>query len=123
MRRDALPDTRFAGRFAEREPQCMATDRASAIAGWAEPTPVAMCLPEAPQLGEDGLRQRYAAFLVALADNANKSIDPIDRPNLKRRSLADAKAAGIHEQQGSSGDRAPYAAKDRTRLDVGENVG
>src|SRR5215831_9128611 len=123
MRRDALPDICFAGHFAEREPQCMAADRAGAIAGWAEPTPVAMRLPEAPQLGEDGLRQRYAAFLVAFADNPHKSIDPIDRPNLKRRSLADAKAAGIHEQQGSSGDRAPYAAEDGTRLDVGEDVG
>src|SRR4029453_268150 len=101
----------------------MAADRASAIAGWAEPTPVAMRLPEAPQLGEDGLRQRDAAFLVALADNPNKSIDPIDRPHLQPRRLPDAQAAGIHEQQGSSGDRAPCAAKDRTRLDGGENVG
>jgi len=52
----------------------------------------------------------------------NKTI-AVDHRDLERRSLADTQAASVHEQQGSSGNRVPYAAKDCARLDIGENIG
>jgi len=61
--------------------------------------------------------------LFALANDLNKTINAVDRRDLEPRSLTDAQAASVHEQQGSSGDRVPYAAKDCARFDIGENVG
>jgi hypothetical protein len=70
-----------------------------------------MRLPEAAQLVEDRLRQRHAAFLVAPADDADQPVDAVDRRDLDRRSLADAQAARIHEQQSGRGDsKKPHRA-------------
>jgi hypothetical protein len=46
------------------------------------------------------------------------TIDAVDRRDFERRSLADAQAARVHEEQSSFGDRVPYAAKDCASLGV-----
>src|SRR6185295_2134918 len=96
----------------ERAFQRLAADRSVAGPAGAQPARVVMCLPEAVQLVEDRLRQRHAAFLVALADDADQPVDAVDRRDLECRSLTDAQTARIHEQQSGFGDWTPYAAKD-----------
>ena len=79
--------------------------------------------PQAPQLGEDWLRHRHPALFVALANDLNQTINAVDRGDLKCYSLADPQPASVRKQQGSSGNRVPYATKDCARLNVGEDVG
>src|SRR5438477_12334172 len=89
MWRDASGNPGSSGRLLERQPQCVATDRPILAGARAQPALVAMGLPEAAQLGENRLRQRYLPLFVALADNAEQSIDAVDRRDFERRSLAD----------------------------------
>ena len=55
--------------------------------------------PEAAQVVEDRLRQRHQAFLVALADDAQQPMSAVDGADLQRGGLADAQAAGIHDNE------------------------
>src|SRR5262245_34166202 len=65
-----------------------------------------------PKFDKDWSRQWHSALFFALANDLYKTINAVDRRDLEPRSLTDAQAASVHEQQGSSGDRVPYAAKD-----------
>jgi hypothetical protein len=80
VRREVSRDAGFASYCPERVPQRFAAGRSVATPAGAEPPWVAMRLPETPQLGKHGLRQRYPALFVALADDADQSIDAIDQP-------------------------------------------
>ena len=62
--------------------------------------------------------ERHATFLVALADDADQSVEAVDRRDFKRGCLADAQAARIHQQEAGLGDRASYAADDGASLSV-----
>jgi hypothetical protein len=90
MRREALRDAGFAGRCPKRAPQCVAADWPVVAPVGAQPSRVAMHLPQAAQLVEDRLRQWHSTFLVALANDADHPIDAIDCGHFKGRSLADA---------------------------------
>src|SRR6266496_1036411 len=82
-----------------------------------------MGLPKSAQFGEDWLWNWYPALLVAFADDADQSIDAVDRRDFERRRLADAKAARIHQEHAGLLNRTPYAPNDRADLGIGKDVG
>ena len=62
-----------------------------------QPAAVAMGAPQAFQFVEDRLWQRHQPLLVALADDAQHLIGPVDGANLEGGGLADAQATRIHD--------------------------
>ena len=56
-----------------------------------------MGAPQAFQFVEDRLWQRHQPLLVALADDAQHLIGPVDGANLEGGGLADAQATRIHD--------------------------
>jgi hypothetical protein len=57
------------------------------------------------------------------SDDAEQPIDAVDRRDFERRSLADAKAARIHQEHSGLLYRTPHTANDRADLGVGEDIG
>src|SRR5262245_23526822 len=123
MGRDARLDAGLGKDLLEGPPERVARDRSITFSIGAEPAPVAMRFPQPAQLGENRLGQRHRALLVALAHDADQSVPAVDRGHLEGRRLADAQAAGIHQQECDPGDRLPHATDDGASFGIGENAG
>src|SRR5262249_56360785 len=91
-------------------PERVARDLIITFGVGAEPAPVAMRFPQPAQLGKNRLGQRDRALLVALTDDADQTVLAVDRGHLEGRRLADAEAAGIHQQKSDPGARLPDAS-------------
>src|SRR4051812_3604872 len=76
-----------------------------------QPAGVVMAPPEVAQFVENRLWQRYQPLLVALADNTQHQVGPVNRADLQPGGLADTQAAGLHDGKACPVDRVMNAAE------------
>ena len=87
-----------------------------------QPAGVVMAPPEVAQFVENRLWQRHQPLLVALADNTQHQVGPVNRADLKPGGLADAQAAGIHDGKACPVDRVMNATKQMPNLVIRERL-
>src|SRR5208337_2284892 len=80
------------------------------------PAAVAMGAPQAAEIVENRLWQRYQPLLVALADDAQHLVGPINGADLQRGGLADAQTTRIHDGKARLVDRVADTAEEMTDL-------
>src|SRR3954453_997526 len=92
-------------------------------AGWGvprsigeQPAGVVMAPPEVAQFVENRLWQGYQPLLVALADNTQHQVGPVNRADLQPGGLADTQAAGLHDGKACPVDRVMNAAEQKPDL-------
>jgi hypothetical protein len=81
-----------------------------------QPARVAMGPPQIAQRIENRLWQRCQPLLVALADDAQHVVGPVDGADLQRGGLADAQAARIHDGEACLMDRVVDGAEQKPDL-------
>ena len=97
-------------------------DRRITVSIGEQPAGVVMGLPEAAQRVEHRLRQRRQPLLVALADDAQHVVGPVNGANFQRGGLADAQAARIHNGETRLVNRVADAAEQEPNLIVRQRV-
>jgi hypothetical protein len=75
-----------------------------------------MALPQATQLVENRLWQWYQPLLVALTDDAQNLVGPVDGANFQRSGFADAQTTGIHDGEAGLVGRVVDTAEQATDL-------
>ena len=105
----------------ERTPERVLANRPGAAAIGRKPARIAVCQPQAAQLGKHWLGQRHAALLVAFANDAEHSFGVLDNADLNLGRLADAQATGIHQFKARPVDRIAYRSQDGADLRMGEH--
>ena len=78
--------------------------------------------PQAAQLVENRLWQRHQPLLVALADDAQHLVGPVDGADLQRGGLADAQAARIHDGEARLVDRVADTAEQAPDLILRQRI-
>jgi hypothetical protein len=91
-------------------------DRCVAAAVGEQPAAIAMALPQATQLVENRLWQWYQPLLVALTDDAQNLVGPVDGANFQRSGFADAQTTGIHDGEAGLVGRVADTAEQATDL-------
>jgi hypothetical protein len=76
-----------------------------------QPAAIAMPPPQLAQVVENRLWQWHQPLFVALTNDAQHLIGPVDSAYLQRDDLADAQTAGIHDGEASFVDRVADAAE------------
>src|SRR5271169_4230563 len=76
-----------------------------------QPAAIVMGHPQAAQLVQDWARERHQPLLVALADDAQNLVGPVNGADLQRGGLADAQTARIHDSEARLMDRVEDAAE------------
>ena len=79
--------------------------------------------PEPAQAIQDWLGQRDDPLFVALADDAQLTIDAVDGPDLDRSSFTGTQAAGVDEGRAGFVDRVLQAREEITDLGITERIG
>jgi hypothetical protein len=79
--------------------------------------------PELAQAFENRSGQRNDPLLVALADNPQLTVDPVDGANLERDCLSGTQAAGVDDGAAGFVDGVLQAGKEVTDLGVSERIG
>ena len=92
--------------------------RVTAVVG-EQPAAIAMGPPQAAQLVENRLWQRHQPLLVALADDAQHLVGPVDGANFQRGGFADAQTTGIHDGEAGLVGRVADTAEQATDLIIG----
>ena len=82
-----------------------------------------MGLPEGAQAIQDWVGQRDDPLFVALADDAQVSIDAVDGHDLERSSLAGTQAAGVDEGRAGFVNRILQARQEITDLGLTDRIG
>ena len=81
-----------------------------------QPAAVVMGPPQASQLVENRLWQRHEPLLVALADDTQHLVGPVDGANFQRGGFADAQTTGIHDGEAGLVGRVADTAEQATDL-------
>ena len=85
------------GRSGEGIRQYAPVDRCVAAVVGEQPAAIVMAPPQVAQRIENRLWQRHEPLLVALADDTQHLVSPVDGTNFQRGGFADAQATGIHD--------------------------
>ena len=107
----ALDAGRTGGRSGEGIRQHALVDRCVAAVVGEQPAAIAMAPPQVAQVVENRLWQWHQPLFVALTDDAQHLVGPVDSAYLQRDGLADAQTAGIHDGEASFVDRVANAAE------------
>ena len=86
-------------------------DRRVATVVGEQPAAIAMTPPQVAQVVENRLWQWHQTLFVALTDDAQHLVGPVDSAYLQRDDFADAQTAGIHDGEASFVDRVADAAE------------
>src|SRR6202041_2763173 len=97
VRRHATVDACGGGSGGKATRQPAFVERCVSVPVGEQPAMMMMGPPQVAQLVEDRLWQRLRPFLVALTDDAQHLVGPVDGADLQRGGLGDAQAARIHE--------------------------
>jgi hypothetical protein len=84
-----------------------------------QPAAVVMGPPQASQRVENRLWQRHEPLLVALADDTQHLVGPVDGANFQRSGFADAQTTGIHDGEAGLVGRVADTAEQATDLVIG----